>query len=117
MDRKCSRHTARGEGRSEGESQLGPGPANPNLKVLRHPQWRSTSYSRATLSGAAKATAAPPPVVQHKLQPRHPQWRSTSYSRVTLSGAALTERGPPGRRGRQSRATASGVATYSAAPP
>jgi hypothetical protein len=71
----------------------------------------------ATLSGAAQATAAPPAVAQHKLQPRNPQWRSTSYSRATLSGAALTERGPPGRRGRQSRATASGVATYSAVPP
>jgi hypothetical protein len=77
MDRKCSRHTARGEGRSKGGSQLGPGPANPNSKVLRHPQWRSTGYSRATLSGAAQATAAPPLVAQHKLQPRHPQWRRT----------------------------------------
>jgi hypothetical protein len=44
-------------------------------------------------------------------------WRRMHACRATAGGAALSLRGPPCRRGCQSRATASGVAPSSAAPP
>jgi hypothetical protein len=80
--RESSRHTTRGEERSEGGGQLGPGPANPNLKV------------GATLSGAAQATAAPPSVAPH-LPRRAPLSLRGSHCRATGSGAAPTSATPP----------------------
>jgi hypothetical protein len=57
-------------------------PANPNSKVRRHSARRCTSYSRATLSGAALTERAPP-------------CRRVSMCCATSSGAAPSSAAPP----------------------